>query len=486
MSANSQTDEAKFTLYFSHSWDKEYVDLNLFVWEQIHSECDLMVDKPDELDAHPGYYINRLEELLRRSDLFFSVLPYQKKNVGLSPMLSHKDAGLRCSPWSLFEIRLAERANRPRFILYDSRTGFKPPEAAPDHAYYIKRVFAGGDALDNKRELVEEIRGWLKWANDSMRPGSYARDNSSLLLLPEQFPARDEVVEQLNAALVAAEYDPPVDLLESSGSDAELLRKLSSAALLVADVGSIEHLWLYCLAHAMFIPTIRLLQTSDGEPPKDDKFGWILERLPQVLKGHPGGYQYDTICWQKPQDLGEEVTARARAMFAESTKITSHDEGKRFFEGRRYGKHRVFISHNLSQTDRELINGIRKRLDDRSVNYFEYVSKNRSGEDWAIRLKAELDKATHFLLLLSNGYEQSPACVDEMNFALEKNAAVEKGEGGEKKVPIKFIPFMLSDRTRPHVALNEMHHQRLDSDPQTNAEAVAERVIEVLLGDAVS
>jgi hypothetical protein len=100
-------DENRVSVYFSHSWRPRDVDLNVRVWEALSDHCELLVDAPEEPGAHPPYYINRIEELLRRSDLFLSVLTYREPKEGEFTLA---DAQLRCSPYSLFEIRLAERA----------------------------------------------------------------------------------------------------------------------------------------------------------------------------------------------------------------------------------------------------------------------------------------------------------------------------------------------------------------------------------------
>jgi hypothetical protein len=67
-------DATRFAVYSSHSWRPRDVDLNLQVWEQLAGACELLVDMPDEPGANPPYYINRIEELFRRTDFFVSVL----------------------------------------------------------------------------------------------------------------------------------------------------------------------------------------------------------------------------------------------------------------------------------------------------------------------------------------------------------------------------------------------------------------------------
>ena len=113
--------ERKFSLYLSHSWERLDIELNLWVWERLAPICDLLVDKPDTQDKDPPNYINRIEELLRRADAFVAILTHRAND---NKQNFSGDFALQCSPGSVFEMRLAERANVPRLILYDRQTGF--------------------------------------------------------------------------------------------------------------------------------------------------------------------------------------------------------------------------------------------------------------------------------------------------------------------------------------------------------------------------
>jgi hypothetical protein len=76
----------KLAAYCSHSWRPRDVNLNLHVWEELASDCELLVGVPDEPGANPPYYINRIEELLRRWDLFLGQLVEREPRCGAHPM----------------------------------------------------------------------------------------------------------------------------------------------------------------------------------------------------------------------------------------------------------------------------------------------------------------------------------------------------------------------------------------------------------------
>ncbi len=120
-------DQTKFGVYFSHSWRPRDVDLNLWVWDGIADSCELLVDVPEESDGDPPYYINRIEELYRRSDLFLCVLTRRDARAGEGG----GNGALHCSAYSLFESRLAERFGIPKLVLYERETGFRAPPRGP-------------------------------------------------------------------------------------------------------------------------------------------------------------------------------------------------------------------------------------------------------------------------------------------------------------------------------------------------------------------
>ena len=446
----------KFAVYFSHSWDSEHVDLNLFVWEQIHERCKLLVDLPDENAPHPPYYINRIEELLCRSDLFIAVLPYREPKADASP----EQTQTHCSAGALFEIRLAERANLPRLVLYDVRTHFKPPQNPPKHAVYIRRQFEEVIAAlpSGEGALRDQIQDWLARGGKQSQPKSNDRPIEAYILLPRALPDRQQVFTRIRDAVTSAGFDEPIDLDGAFQSDAELFQILSRGGLLVADVSNGEQFPAYCIAHALFVPAVRLW-------PSQAEFS--VADLPSLLRGHPGGYQHDLVRWRAPEDLSAAIKAHAAAMFAVARPVAGYDEGCRLFEKRRYAKHSVFLSHNFPQNNREVIDAIMRGFKAVSIQCWEYLDANRAGEKWRERMEGELKKATHFAILLSPDYEQKEACVAEIEWALEH------------AVPI--IPFLVGGRTNPHVKVRADHHQPLRGTPPEDAAAVVERVRDILL-----
>lgn len=458
--------DRKFNLYFSHSWHPQDVDLNLKVWGHVEPRCNLLIDvpTPPKPGEDPPLYINRMEELLRRSDLFLAVLSYRPPQPG-GEEAARRAGKLNCSPWVLFEIRLAERANRPRLVIYDVRTGFKPPRQPPPRApraTYVQLNFDEIYGLLRSRQeptsLTDKLKGWLDWVGETMVPRRYDFCDVSLLYLPQGIPDRDQAVEQIEAALTEANYDRPLELGESFRCDAELFHKLTCGGLLVAEVSDAQSLGVYSVAHALFVPSVRLFHRFDNDP----------GRLPWLLRGHPGGYQDDIVGWTSPAELGQAVAEHALAMLAATRTISEFDEGKRHLEERLYAKKKLFISHDYPLDRRDFIDLVVRKLKESSIDCWEYAIENRAGEKWRERLDAELAAATDFVVFFSTSYELSEACDWEFEWALEKR-------------PNNIIPFLVGGRTKHNFRLKDHHQQMLrGGDDETNASAVVERVKEVL------
>jgi hypothetical protein len=443
--------DRRFSVYLSHSWDAGDVEFNAWVWKILSETCDLLVDKPESNAADPPYYINRLEELMRRTDLFVSVLTYRQQEHAAD---ATGDALLDCSHGCLFEIRLAERANLPRFVLYDRQTGFRPPERPIRAARYFVFDRAKDEALPwNATGIAGEMESWLGWIASCYRPKEPDISDFSLLMLPDELNGAD-VLRPVEAALRKAKFFNYKTLPVQHQSDIEILRQLREAGLLIADVCSNATRDVYALAHGMFLPTIRV--SGNGAS------------LPWLLTGHPGGYQHDFISEPDPARLAEKIQDRAAAIFR-ITRPLDRDEGLEHIYSRRYKGQLVFLSHCLKQEQRNIIDQLVEMLRESYIPAFEYFTENQSGEDWKSRMLDNLRETSLFVALLTDGYEQSEASVTEWENIQSANNA-------------KILPFLLYGRTAPHVKLKRAHHRTIRSDDPTGARQIADRITGVLNG----
>src|SRR3982750_3057262 len=101
---DKETDQRQLMAYFSHSYRPEDNRVNLHFWDMFsrHNLC-FAVDPPST-DRRP-MDVMYLEWLMAQSACFISVIP---RRAGSSP--------IPCSPYQIFEYRLAVRAGKPRLI----------------------------------------------------------------------------------------------------------------------------------------------------------------------------------------------------------------------------------------------------------------------------------------------------------------------------------------------------------------------------------
>ena len=449
--------QSRFAVYFSHSWRPRDVELNLQVWEELAADCTLLVDVPEKPGADPPYYINRIEELLRRTDLFVSVLTYRKPREAASVA---GGGDLRCSPYSLFEIRLAERVDIPRLVLYERGTRFWPPETIRPWEVYIE--FDCG-TKERRIELQRwttviqaKIQQWKAWAANHRRPVSYERSRSAAILVGASLYER--AGEALQGSLQAGGYKP-VRCDPERQRSSEVFRLLREAGLVVAEFGTRDSRLeqIYAAAHGLGLPAIRMLPVASGPA-----------GLPWILKGDPGGFENDIVMWSKPEDVPALVDPRIAAMDGLSEALSDGD-GLDYLQSKRYSRFFVFISHTLKGKDRALVEQIYRLLKVRHVIPFEYHQVNTAGIDWQVALDESLKKTTHFVALLDPTYEQSPTCEYEL------------GEILKRKSEVTILPFMIAGRDKPNPNLLAMHNELLSSqDLSDNARIVVQQVMGAL------
>jgi hypothetical protein len=450
-------EETRFAVYFSHSWRPRDVDLNVRVWEELAVDCELLVDEPEVPGANPPYYINRIEELLQRADLFVSVLTYRDPRPG---DFTGDDANLRCSPYSLFEIRLAERAGFPHLVLYERTTGFRPPHSIRPGEAYVPFDRGPRELLPDQRQWTNvihaKIEQWKVWARDHRRPLSYEQSTMAALLLSGA--PQDPVCAVLENALRDSGYDP-IRCDPARQRSSEALRLLREAGLVVVEFTGQDAFFqqLYAAAHGLGLPSIRLLHSPNGQAV-----------LPWILRGDPGGYQNDIVAWNTPEELPDLVKPRMKAMFRLSPARRDGDASD-YLQSKRYAQFYVFLSHTLKGAGRELVEEIYSLLLQRHVTPFEYHKVNTAGVDWQQVLKDALQKTTHFVALEDPEYVTSPTCTEELEAVLAR--------GNE----VKILPFMIAGQDKPHPRLTKIHNRLVSGEsPRAAAEVVVQEVMATL------
>jgi len=441
--------------YFSHSWRPADVELNLFVWKVIAQYCDLYVDH--EGADTSAYYVNRLEELIRKSDVFVSVLAYREKGPG-----EHRDGQdyqLHCSAGSLFELRLAERARKPRWVIYDDRTGFVPMQAASDLVVYTP-MDADEELERGGRSIQQDGERWTERVRARINPSGGVRSRQAALLIDETQTDAEDVADAVTRALRAAGYSR-ITGIEIAHTDADVVAILQSSGLLVAEIGTASVGEVYGMAHAMFIPTIRFIRG-----------GQAAAHLPRLLDGHPGGYQHDLLLADDKRALANEVGKRAQAMRDSRRPIESYAAGCAYLRSRLYRKHNVFFSHNLRPEDGDLLKLVFDLLQEKGIRAWEYRQNNRAGVIWKDEMQSALKEATDVVFILDDGFELSAACTEELDAIVARRGEIKS-----------ILLFFWGARTRPNPKLSDQHHETLPADKARAAEVLVDQLVAALRVD---
>ena len=440
--------------YFSHSWKPDFLPLNLAIWERIHGKCHLLIDRPvQEGDTAPPYHISRIEALMQRADLFIACLPGDDRMSGAG----QGDWGLRCSPYILFEIRMAERSGMPLFIVYDPNTSFRPPEhSAPGQVYVPRRIAEVNTRIEQgatEDGVLKDLSTWTA-SLENLRPREPHPTREWACLVGAQDSAlRSAVVD----AVRQEGWGEPV-AVDGVHTDSGMSRLARSLGLVVADVGAAELMPAYHYLHALTVPAIRIVAKPDDTTD---------QHLPPILRGHPAGYQHDTLSAGEILSDPSSLVERVRAVERDVTPIAKREKGIYELQQRGYVKHLVFLSHDRKGKERSIVTRICEACERLGIDYWEYEERNQSGEHWKHNLDQALDAMTLFVPLLSDTYEHSTTCLEELDRSIERG--------------ILALPFFIGDRQRPNPKLRDSrgHHKRLAGErtEEENSETVARTIL---------
>jgi hypothetical protein len=260
--------------------------------------------------------------------------------------------------------------------------------------------------------------------DDHRKPASYEQSTQAAILLDRQ--THGALGTLLEDCLHESGYEPAYcDVHRQRSSEA--LRQLREVGLVVAEFSgqSTRLEQLYAAAHSLGIPAVRLLAATAGAA------------LPWILAGDPGGYQHDVVSWNTTDNVPTLVKPRIDVMFRLSPALHGA-KGAGYLQSKRYAQLFVFISHTLKPPHRVLVEKIYSKLAERHVTPFEYHQVNAAGVDWKEALNESLQKTTHFVALLSEGYELSQTCTYELEQILQRSEKV------------SILPFMTGGRSVPH------------------------------------
>jgi hypothetical protein len=310
-------DRPQYALYLSHSWLPELVEVNMAVWDLISEDTRLLVD--DNRDESPPFYVNRIEHLIRESDLFLAIVtPADGRTPGPTP----SGSGRRISPYVMFEIELAQRARLPSLILYDDVLDMQLSMSASPQTEYIS--FNSRRTGDVARRVGPGLGEWMRTITSAGPPRRRRQSKRATILLPS-FHDVTQVIAAISDALASADYSD-VQNIGAYASDVDTLGYLRLTDLLVTDISDSSVWDIYGMAHALALPAIRMRR---GQAPVK------LSSLPRLLRGGVVGFHDDVQSWSTADDAGSLVSERARSNRQPMIEIDDRDQGYQYFKHRR-------------------------------------------------------------------------------------------------------------------------------------------------------
>lgn len=445
--------------YFSHSWRPADVDLNVLIWEKIAHRCSLSVDREGSERRQGGFFVNRLEYLIGQSQAFVCVLSY--RNEPENQISTVQDSDLKCSKPSLFEIRLAERARKPRLVIFDQRTRFRPPNQPTNSELAVYLPVNSNRELDNGGAMIQpSVDSWLARLEAYRHQGHIQPRTDATILVNKENERCGKICSEIKQGLRDSRF-ATIHEVEPWHLDTQIIQMLQTTDLLIAEVGSIDSSVLG-VAHAIFTPTIRF--TIDPEP---------QIKLPLVLTGHPFGYERDIFFVENIDKLSDAIRERILAMDSQRYLIKDVGEGRAYFRKHLTKPNRVFISHNLPDSDLPITEKLVARLKEHGINSWEYRNemKTSSGAVWEERLDAAMKAATHVVFIAGKDFESKTQCARELRYFADERKL---GHGD-------VFPFLRSNRTLPIPHFQMLNNTKLPEDPDAAANMIAGKVVEAMM-----
>jgi hypothetical protein len=293
-------DEPQHAAYLSHSWSPDQVDPNRQVWDVIWAGVRTVVDAAE--GAVPPYYVNRIESALRRSDLFLAILGAAQD---ASP-------GSSASPYQLFEMDLATRADLPRFAVYDERLAL-PLEALRSAGFELAPLGPAGSGL-------EVLRSWLERVISAPPPATLPLHRRIGVLVDDDPWFADL---RAAAAVVAAALGLELVDITPELTDADIVTRMRRVDVLVVDLAARSSWATYGVAHGLMIPAIRLFHGAAAPS---------LSDLPAILQGHEAGYLLDVVTWSEQGALVRDLQPRVACLYAPVEILDDRESGRAYFE----------------------------------------------------------------------------------------------------------------------------------------------------------
>lgn len=392
----------RIPVYLSHSYRREDRDLNEFFFELLwQAGLTAMVDPQSATFSRPY-----LESMMRRTPGYIAIVPRRRE----TPVY-------QCSPYIVYENRVAALAQRPKAIFVEEKVSRDPFPEGPG-VHHFNRSSLSSDApvyLDSLKRLAEQASGYRRLA---VRPSGAAG-----LILEPGSPAAPLLEILLPEFGFVPSYPP--SLRADGYAVAKWLDDLDFLVLERTSTSAAD--WRPQFAAGRAVPTIRLFRTRAGD-------GWPGPAPWEASTVLASVAENDDIYYESDQDLKKKLVRHLDKLSEDRTIFTSLEEGVRYFRsaGRRPDK--VFVSNAADGNDfaRDLSEALRRE----NITHFQYRYRNdiELSVKWRDHLNDRVRASAIFVPLLTPGYQRSAYCQEELALA---NDMAREGS-------LEIIPYSLA------------------------------------------
>jgi hypothetical protein len=411
--------------YFSHSYRFEDNRLNLYFWEMLSHHGLYFVVDPPSTDRRP-MDVTYLEWLMSQSAAFIAVIPRREN----APVRS-------CSPYQIFEYRLAVRARKPRLVFLQDDLDAQLLGIETSEVVTFRRRDVRAEVF--RKEDEEQAGAFATRVRQSADPRAQGAKPIGLVTRSRD-PAYADLVPRLRDEIQTKLYrscqliDP-----DEFNSDYRLFQALENCEVLVSEIRPpYVPADVYGLIHGGAIPTLRIAHLAPDESPKDASTAMRLaskplqvpaKLSPALPRNWPivlSGYQVDlsmqpVLFWNNdPEDLCRRIIQSLGQIDANRTVLDSSRKARQYLLrlGRLHGK--VFISNFNAQNDLAVKIATALR-DNETLDVFQYTDEDRdpNRSNWKDEVRGEIELCTHFVALIDEGFHTSSWCLWEMDVAVD-------------------------------------------------------------------
>ena len=409
-----------FKSFLSHRYKSADVNLYFFDLFKEIAEVQFEVDE-GEFSTN----VTRLEKMVRDSDAFIGIYPFNDSSTGTSL----QDELKAQSKYFRLEIDLAIRSQKPAIIFYDRRYGslVKPPDSIFSNPFDSNEITGSGGFPSLNKHKEEFVR----FCEAVSRKKNYddiqivKEKNTVALILSTDLIS---YVKNIKKLLEKQNYTD-IEIIEVPVSlDNKLFRLLERIDFAIVDHGgAVADSGIPAYLHGRFIPMIRIKYRIEGSALDTDGLNEFL------YEGVEVGYKKDLIKCDTEEALLNELSVKVEIINARVRRINTFVEARNYFMSATLRKEVVFVSYSGKDVDiaKDIINYLK--------NYYQTVFDYRDGKSivpgqpWLAEIFDKLAKSAIGINLLSTSYIKSGNCMHE---AQQMVAHLDSGK-------IKLFPIKL-------------------------------------------